>query len=73
MRNAVDPAKCGLKRTRIELTMLNFRPGAKRCQPPRALMGLIARGSGCTSGGLRSSIVQQAGIKHCPASSRGAS
>ena len=31
--DAVDPAKRGVERTLIELTMLDFRPGAKRtCQ-----------------------------------------
>jgi len=31
--NAVNPAKCALKRTRIELATLDFRPGAKRALP----------------------------------------
>ena len=41
---ATDPAKRGLKRTRIELTMLNFRLGGKAsiASSPRGLMGLIA-------------------------------
>jgi len=41
--NAFDPAKRGPKRTRIELTMLDFRSRGKRaCQPSRGLMGMIA-------------------------------
>jgi len=41
--NAVDPAKCGLKRTRIERDMLNFYPEETRaCRSPRGLMGLMA-------------------------------
>jgi hypothetical protein len=31
--NAVDPAKRGAKRTRIELAMLDFRPDEKRALP----------------------------------------
>ncbi|KAF9650102.1 hypothetical protein BDM02DRAFT_3127881 [Thelephora ganbajun] len=31
--DAVDPAKRGLERTKIEPTMLDFRPGAKRALP----------------------------------------
>ena len=31
--NAVDPAKCGSKRTRNELAMLDFRPDEKRALP----------------------------------------
>jgi hypothetical protein len=40
---AVDPAKRGRKRVRIERETLDFRPGAKRAsQLIRGLMGLIA-------------------------------
>jgi len=31
--NAIDPAKRGLERTRIELAVLDFCPGAKRAPP----------------------------------------
>ena len=31
--NTANPAKCGLKRMRIELAMLDFRPGAKQALP----------------------------------------
>jgi len=38
---ACDPAKRGLERTRIELTMLDFRPGGKRaCQLTRGFDGI---------------------------------
>jgi hypothetical protein len=44
--NAVDPAKRGLKRMRIERDMLDFRPEAERASQPsrgkRSVMGLIA-------------------------------
>jgi hypothetical protein len=33
MRNAVDPAKRALERTRIEREMLNFRPGVELVLP----------------------------------------
>ena len=33
MTNAVNPAKCGLERMRIELAMLDFCPGAKQALP----------------------------------------
>jgi len=33
MADAVDPAKRGLERTRIELEMLNSRPGGERVPP----------------------------------------
>ena len=35
VRNAVDPVKCALKRVRLELAALNFRPGAERTLPAR--------------------------------------
>jgi len=54
-RNACDPAKCGLKRTGIELTMLDFRGGGgKRALLTRRLIRLIAtslfgtRGTWCS-------------------------
>ena len=41
MSNAVDPAKRGVERTRIELTMLDFRPGEKRaCQLTARIDGI---------------------------------
>ena len=41
--DATDPAKCGLKRTRIEQGILDFRPEeTEHVSSPRALMGLIA-------------------------------
>jgi hypothetical protein len=41
MLRAVDPAKRGPKRTNIELTMLDFRPGAKRvCQLTARIDGI---------------------------------
>jgi len=55
MSAAVDPAKRGRKRVRIEQEMLDSRPGARRaCQLIRGLMGLIAtsflgtRGTRCS-------------------------
>jgi hypothetical protein len=35
MLRSIDPAQCGLKRTRIEPATLDFRPGAKRVMPAR--------------------------------------
>jgi len=41
--NAIDPAKRGLERTRIELAVLDFRPGAKRALPATVPIDRIDR------------------------------